>query len=73
MNKYKRLVEVLESAAPVADDEDRANCKRIVDYEIQAGYLEPARRQERLRAIQRAELSGRLEVFRNIAREDARK
>jgi hypothetical protein len=72
-NKYKGLVEMLEITAPVADDEDRANYKRIVDYEIQAGYLTPARGQERLREIQRAELSGRLEMFRNIAREDARK
>jgi hypothetical protein len=71
-NKYKRLVEVLENAAPVADDKDRANCKRVVDYEIQAGYLELARSQERLREIQQAEFSGRLEMFRNMARADAR-
>jgi hypothetical protein len=72
-NKYKHLVESLESTALVADDEDRANYKRSVDYEIQAGYLEPSRRQGRLREIERTELSGRWEMFRNVARADARK
>ncbi len=72
-DKYQRLIKELENTPFAADKEDRTHYERSVDYEIDAGYLESTRRRERLQEMERVELSGRREMFRQLARGDARK
>lgn len=72
-DKHKRLVEEVESTQFVADEEDRARYGGIVDREIQAGQLDPARREERLQEIEQAELSCRRDMFLRLAGEDCQK
>jgi hypothetical protein len=71
--RYKQIVEEIESQPLPADDYDRKLHSLQVEKEIRTGRLEAARREERLQQLERAELAKRLPWLRSFAKDDAEK
>src|SRR5579863_1355082 len=69
--KYHELTAGVDNMS-VIDDDDRVRHQQIVTDEIQAGRLEPTRREERLREIEEGEILARRESYRREATEDSR-